>query len=98
MCGTDFVNPVDWGEHDAERWWMRLRCGECGVLRDVVVPDADARRYDAELDRGVKMIASALARLEHERMVALAHSFSRALQLDLLDAADFGCHGGARTG
>jgi hypothetical protein len=96
MCGADFVIPVDWHEHDAKRWWIRLRCGECGVLRDVVVPDAEAQRYNAQLDYGVGIIAGAFARLERERMTALADSFAHALQLDLLDAADFGCHGGAR--
>jgi hypothetical protein len=98
MCGADFVNPVDWEEHDRDHWWMRLRCGECGVLRDVIVIDAEAQRYNAQLDHGVGIIAGALARLEREQMVALADTLSRALQLDLLDADDFGCHDGARVG
>jgi hypothetical protein len=92
------VNPVDWHEHDEQHWWIRLRCGECGVLRDVVVSDAEAQRYNAQLDYGVGIIAGAFARLERERMIAFADAFAHALQLDLLDAADFGWRGDACTG
>ena len=89
-CGSDFVTPVDWAEHDDARWWIRLRCGECGVAREVVIPQDTADRFDRALDRGLDVIAATLERLDRERMSAEVEAFATALRLDLLDAADFG--------
>src|SRR4051812_11978337 len=36
-CGTDYVCAVDWEETDDVHWWIRLRCGVCGTVREVVV-------------------------------------------------------------
>jgi hypothetical protein len=88
-CGSDFVVPVDWGERDAARWWLWLRCGECGAYREVVVPDADARRYEAALNRGVEEIGDTLRRIDLTRMADEAEAFSKALELDVYDAGDF---------
>ena len=85
-CGSDFVTPVDWAERDGATWWIRLRCGECGEARDVVVAQDAADRFDRELDA----IAATLERLDRERMTAEVEAFATALRLDLLDAADFG--------
>lgn len=89
-CGSDFVTPVDWAEHGEADWWMRLRCGECGDVREVVVPQETAERFDRALDRGCDAIATSLRRLDRERMAAEAEAFSTALRLDLLDATAFG--------
>ena len=88
-CSADCVVPVDWKEHDEQTWWIRLRCGACGESREVVVPDATATRYDAELDRGMHEIRATLHRLDLEQMAAQADLFAKALELDLFDAADF---------
>ena len=89
-CGSDFVTPVDWAEHGEAGWWMRLRCGECGEAREVVVEQDTADRFDRALDRGCNTIATTLRRLDRERMTAEVEAFATALRLDLLDAADFG--------
>ena len=65
-CGRDFVNPVAWLEHDEERWWVRLRCGECGSTREVLIDNEQARQFDVDLDHGVREIARSLSRLTHE--------------------------------
>jgi len=88
-CSSDFVNPTDWAEQDGARWWIRLRCGECGASREVVVPQAAAERYDHDLNRGMETIATALERLDLERMAEEAESFATALELDLVNADDF---------
>ena len=88
-CGSDFVSPVDWAEHDEATWWIRLRCGQCGEAREVVVPQEIADRFDRALDRASLAIAATLERLDRERMTAEVESFVTALRLDLLDAADF---------
>ena len=67
-CGADCVIPIEWDLREADAWWMHLRCGACGSSREVVVPDAEAQRYDAELDRGMHEIARGLDRLEREEM------------------------------
>jgi len=88
-CRSDSVIPTDWAEHDATAWWIRLRCGECGSGREVVVSDATASRYDQRLQQGMDEIARALHRQELEQMATDAEAFATALDLDLLDAEDF---------
>jgi transcription elongation factor Elf1 len=97
-CESDFVSPIDWAERNKGRWWIRLRCGECGVMRDVIVPDETAQRYDLVLDHAMDVIADALRRLDRQRMAADAEAFATALRLDLLDAADFATRTGPPDG
>ena len=89
-CSSDYVIPTAWTQHDEERWWIHVRCGECGESREIVVSDAAAQRYDAELDRGMHEIARGLGRLERETMARDAVALATALALDLVDADDFG--------
>jgi hypothetical protein len=88
-CGADFVIPVSWHEQDEVHWWIRLRCGECGLVRDVDVTDEEAKRFDGELDRGVAKIAAVLLRLDRERMIADSDALTVALERDLIDPGDF---------
>jgi hypothetical protein len=88
-CGSDFVNPVSWHEQGQADWWIRLRCGGCGLVREVEVSNDEAERYDAELNHGMAKIASALARLDRARMVAEADTLKTALERDLIGPADF---------
>jgi hypothetical protein len=61
-CGRDFVVPVSWIDLDAERWWIRMRCGECGTTREVVLGDEQAHRFEADVDLGVRDLARSLSR------------------------------------
>jgi hypothetical protein len=88
-CGSDFVNPVSWHEQGQAYWWIRLRCGGCGLVREVEVSNDQAERYDAQLDRGMVKIASTLATLDRARMVAEADAFKTALERDLIGPGDF---------
>jgi hypothetical protein len=77
-CGSDFVNPVTWHEDGALHWWIRLRCGQCGVVRDVEkVTNEEAARFERELDRGVANIAATLARIERDGADALTAALRR---------------------
>ncbi len=89
LCRADAVSPVAWEPLRDDRWWMSLRCGACGVSRDVVVADVIAERYDDELIAAGRAMAEAAQRLERERLEAEAEAFVTALQRDLFDAADF---------
>jgi hypothetical protein len=93
MCGSDFVSPMEWAEHDATYWWMRLRCGQCGAFREAIVSQEIADRYDRALDRTSEPIVATLARLERERMSEEVEAFATALRLDLFDAGDFARRG-----
>ena len=88
-CHADFVNPVSWHELSETHWWIRLRCGECGFVREVEVTNEEAQRFEHELDRGVKQIAAAFVRLDRERMIADSDAITAALERDLIDPGDF---------
>ena len=88
-CGSGYVIPTDWAERDEARWWMRLRCGECGSGREAVVSDATAQRYDQRLQHGMDELARALHQQEREQLARDAKTIAIALELDLLDADDF---------
>jgi len=89
-CGSNVVNPVLWRPLDESTWWIRLRCGACGVFREVEASNAQARRLDADLGRGVTEIAAAVARLDRADMAAMSEALTAGLQRDLLGPDDFG--------
>jgi hypothetical protein len=89
LCHGDFVVPVEVEALDDNRWDLRLRCGECGTYREVVVSDDVAKRYDFDLKRGMAEIADAFRLQDHERMTAEARVFIAALEHDLIDGDDF---------
>jgi hypothetical protein len=85
------MNPVRWHDLDESTWWIRLRCGACGYVREVEASNEEARRLDADLDRGLNEIAAALARLDRAEMAAMSDAFSAALERDLVGPDDFRC-------
>ena len=91
LCHDDSVVPVRAEPLELGRWDLRLRCGQCGTYRDVVVSDGAARRYEVDLERGMSEIAAALTRQDRDRMAAEARVFIAALEHDLIDAVDFDC-------
>jgi hypothetical protein len=88
-CGADFVHPVEWSPNDGGTWWMLLRCGACGTSREETVPDAEAERYDRELDLAEHRMRRAADRLSKERLEHQADTFATALELDLIGVEDF---------
>ena len=88
-CGADLMNPVSWHDVDESTWWMRLRCGACGSVREVEASNEEAQRLDADLDRGLTTIAAAVSKLDRVEMAAVSNAFSVALERDLLSPDDF---------
>jgi hypothetical protein len=88
-CGADFVHPVEWSPNEGGTWWMLLRCGACGATREETVPDAEAERYDRELDMAEHRMKRAADRLSAELLEHQADAFATALELDLIGAEDF---------
>lgn len=74
------------GETD---WWIRIRCAECGCVREVEVTNEHAQRFDRDLARRVKQIAVVLGRLDRERMISDSEAMTVAFERDLIDPGDF---------
>jgi hypothetical protein len=88
-CGEAFVCPVSWSESGPADWWLLLRCGSCGVNREVLASNATVARYDNQLDEGMQEINFAAERLARAAMAAEADTLSVALERNLLTADDF---------
>jgi hypothetical protein len=88
-CRRPAVCPMEWETDGDEHWLMQLRCGECGDWREVRVTNEQARSYDLALDRQAAEIQRALDRIDRERMETELNMLVRALEHDLIDAADF---------
>jgi hypothetical protein len=69
-CHGDTVALVGRAPEDAGRWRLRLRCGDCGARREVVVTADLARRVQEDAARGSALIADALAQSERARTAA----------------------------
>jgi hypothetical protein len=89
LCGGDHVCPMDWGEKDEDHWWVRSRCGDCGVWSEVIVSNAQAAVLDITLSRQLGQILASAERLDAQRMAESAEAFAAALRCDLIVAADF---------
>jgi hypothetical protein len=89
VCARDFVQPVSWEPVGSDRWWMFLRCADCGMSREVLVTNAEADRFEAELHARASIVSQRARELEGERIEAEAAVFFAALERDLIDAADF---------
>ena len=88
-CGEDMVVPVLWEEHGDHAWWMRLRCGACGHVRDAVVGNAQADELADTLTRQARPLRAALGQLESDRIARELDQLRAALDRDLIDASDF---------
>ena len=89
VCKRDFVQPVSWEPAGEAAWWMFLRCGECGMSREVAVSNADADRFERALHARASVLASQVRMLEEERLSAEIDAFARALEKDVIDADFF---------
>jgi hypothetical protein len=79
-CRSDFVVPVDWEEADDTHWWIRLRCGECGHVREVTVEDVVAQRFDRALEARMATLRAAVVSIDREAMEHDLHALVGALR------------------
>lgn len=88
-CDGELMCPRDWGTVDDSQWWVRLRCGDCEVWMEIVITNEQASFLDCALDRQLAQMKRTADLLDAERMAGEADAFTRALQRDLIVAADF---------
>ena len=89
VCKRDFVQPVSWEPAGEAAWWMFLRCGECGMSREIAVSNAEADRFERALHARASVLAAQARGLEEERLSAQIDAFAAALDQDLIDADFF---------
>jgi len=89
VCTRDFVQPVSWEPAGDAAWWMFLRCGECGMSREVAVSNAEADRFERALQARASVLSAQARVLEQERVSAEIDAFAAALDRDLIDADSF---------
>jgi len=89
VCKRDFVQPVSWEPAGEAAWWMFLRCGECGMSREVAVSNAEADRFERALHARASVVAGAARKLEEERLSAEIDAFAAALEKGVIDADFF---------
>jgi hypothetical protein len=80
---------MEWETDGPDHWLISLRCGECGIWREVLATNAEAAVFDVVLDRQCAEIARSLRDAELEEMRAGLDAFVGALDHDLIDASDF---------
>ena len=61
---------LGWGV-SMTHWSIRLRCGQCGDEREVEVSEAEAKRFEQDLEPGVADVAAAIACIERDGVEAL---------------------------
>jgi len=89
FCGSRLVCPEDCVEHGRDRWYIELRCGECGgrdwARFDIEMLDA----LDGELARAEAEIEADLERLTRANMADYVARFVSALDAGAVEPADF---------
>jgi hypothetical protein len=95
-CGGTKVYPTGWEQEGTNHWWVELECPECWRTREGVFARDDVLDLDEAMARAERSVRWDLARIEQsnqeEDLAALARViplFARALQEDLISAADF---------
>ena len=64
VCERDMVCPLDWHAINNDLWAIELRCGECGLRRDVVATNSQAADFDIILNGQESEIARDLQCIE----------------------------------
>lgn len=88
-CEQTLVYPMEWEEHDEERWEVSLRCPNCEWHTVGLYLQATVDRFDEELDRGTEAMVRDLKRLTRANMEDEVERFTRALAANAILPEDF---------
>ena len=88
-CSSRLMYPADCEEHGRDRWYIELKCPECGGCEwasfDVEMLDA----LDRELDQAEAEIEADLACLTRANMADYVNRFISALDAGAIEPEDF---------
>jgi hypothetical protein len=68
--GATLMHPVSCTEHSESRWYVELRCPDCGGVRAGVFDVGMLDALDRGLDRSEAVLEAEQARLTHANMVS----------------------------
>jgi hypothetical protein len=89
-CGGRFVQPLEIQASPPGTCLLTLHCPECDLVIAGSFDQASVDRYDAEMDRGYKELASWLDLLHEVNELEAIQRFRRALDCDAILPEDFG--------
>lgn len=72
-CGSTLMYPASCTEHGRSRWYVELRCPDCGGVRASVFDVGMLDALDRELDRSEAALEAELARLTDANMLDYAN-------------------------
>jgi ribosomal protein S27E len=88
-CGSELVQPVDWGESSDDRWELTLHCPNCDWTTQGVYDHEQVMALEEELDEGISAILRDLKRLSNANIADEIDRFVAALAVDLILPEDF---------
>jgi predicted RNA-binding Zn-ribbon protein involved in translation (DUF1610 family) len=88
-CGSELVQPIEWGEMSDDRWELTLHCPNCDWARRDIYDHDRVMQLEERLDDGVAAILGDLRRLASANMADEIDRFASALQADLILPEDF---------
>lgn len=88
-CGSPLVQPQGWRELPHGDVILELRCPECQARLTGSFEHDQIAEYDEALVKSRESIVADYEAIVRHNMAELSQTFSRALELDLIDADDF---------
>jgi hypothetical protein len=88
-CGSELVQPLEWGECTAGHWEMTLQCPNCRWTIEGFFTRDQVDQFEERLDDGLSDLLSDLRRLTEANMTDEIEQFVSALELDQILPEDF---------
>lgn len=88
-CHSRLMYPAHCEEQGRERWYIELRCPDCGDIRSGLFAIEMLDALDRELAQAEAEIEADLARMTHGNMVDYVTRFVAALNAGAIEPGDF---------
>jgi hypothetical protein len=89
LCGSEFVQPLDWQREGESIWHLIVRCPNCDTRRAVDLDRGGVERFNRELYRGAQVLTYEAERLSRQHFEEEAEKLVFALRHDLILPIDF---------
>lgn len=88
-CGSDLVQPLEWGEGTGGSWELTLQCPNCHWLVEGIYSRDKIDQFEEQLDDGLADMLADLRRLTQANMAEEIERFVAALEADMILPEDF---------